>query len=394
MGPTERIIAVLDGKPVDRVPILSVILDSHPIQQILGKPLIPDAYTTFNPAVKFMLNKWPWFRNRINTSIRPAMTDKITAQGIKVAHMMDFDAIWAIYTTPWFKLQDSKTLIDVWGSYNDLTEDGHNNTYFMYRGPAITSPEAFDAWPHFPDADEVAHSCYTFFKKAFQKYGDSICIMGDVWCGVQEMLLHSVGFEKMSILTRKNPDFIQKFIAFFEKHLMKTAMAMMDAGTKVILQGDDFAFKTGPMLNPKMADAFFGDFYTRYTKAVHDRGGKILIHSCGDNTKMFDYFIKWGFDGGHAYEPTSNVNIAYEKKTHGDRFTIVGGIGIDYTLTERSKPEEVVASTKEVIRTCAPGGRFILAPTHTHPDIDMSKVKIMIETAHKYGQYPLKDFDN
>ncbi len=65
-----------------------------------------------------------------------------------------------------------------------------------------------------------------------------------------------------------------------------------------------------------------------------------------DNTKLFDYFIKWGFDGGHAFETTSNVDIPYEKKTHGDCFTIVGGIGIDYLLTERSKPEEVVEATK------------------------------------------------
>lgn len=114
-----------------------------------------------------------------------------------------------------------------------------------------------------------------------------------------------------------------------------------------------------------------------------------MLHACGDNTKLFDYFIKWGFDGGHAFETTSNVDIPYEKKTHGDRFTIVGGIGIDYLLTERSKPQEVVEATKEIIRICASGGRFLLAPVHCHPDLDISKVKIMLDTAKEYGTYPL-----
>jgi uroporphyrinogen-III decarboxylase len=105
---------------------------------------------------------------------------------------------------------------------------------------------------------------------------------------------------------------------------------------------------------------------------------------------MFDYFIKWGFDGGHAYENTSNVDIEYEKKTHGDRFTIVGGVGVDYILTERSTTEEVVDEVKRLLKVCGPGGRFLLGSVHDHPDMDMEKVKIMLEAAHQYGAYPIR----
>jgi len=157
----------------------------------------------------------------------------------------------------------------------------------------------------------------------------------------------------------------------------------------VLLKSDDMSFKTGPQMNPKTFDAFWGPSYTRLCKAVHDRGGKVFLHSCGDNTKMFDNFIKWGFDGGHAYETTSNVDIYSEKKIHGDRFTIIGGMGVDYLLTERSRPEEVVEKTKELIKHLAPGGRFILAPAHSHSDIDMTKERLMIETAKQFGKYPI-----
>ena len=183
---------------------------------------------------------------------------------------------------------------------------------------------------------------------------------------------------------------VEEFITLLEELTMKTNMAMMDAGLRVLFNGDDMAFKTGPMMNPKVLDEMFGPSYTRITKAVHDRGGRVLLHSCGDNTKLFDLFIKWGFDGGHSYENTSNVDIEYEKKTHGDRFTIVGGVGVDYILTERSKPKEVVDETKRLLRMCAPGGRFLLGPVHDHPDMDIEKVKIMLETAWEYGAYPIR----
>ncbi len=138
-----------------------------------------------------------------------------------------------------------------------------------------------------------------------------------------------------------------------------------------------------------LVNKFWGPSYKRICEAIHERGGLSILHSCGDNTKLFDYFIKWGFDGAHAYEPTSNVDIYKEKKLHGDKLTIIGNMNVDYLLTERSKPEEVIEETKKLIRYLAPEGRFILAPAHSHAEVDMSKEKVMLETIWNYGKYPI-----
>ncbi len=65
-------------------------------------------------------------------------------------------------------------------------------------------------------------------------------------------------------------------------------------------------------------------------------------------------------------------------------------MGVDYILTSRSKPEEVREAARNVIKTCAPGGRFLLAMAHTHPELDVEKIKIMLEVAKDYGRYPIK----
>ncbi|MHA1341086.1 MAG: hypothetical protein ACTSO2_14020 [Promethearchaeota archaeon] len=44
-----------------------------------------------------------------------------------------------------------------------------------------------------------------------------------------------------------------------------------------------------------------------------------------------------------------------------------------------------------MIKNLAPGGRFILGAVHSLPIVDMGKEKIMIEAAHKYGKYPIKN---
>jgi uroporphyrinogen decarboxylase len=409
MNPTERIIAVIDGNELDRVQTYCEGLDDWPVQQVLGKPIIPPRVLFRNPLFLYIIK---WLGKHSERSIRSDLDEETRARSarkvkkfkkilvdpsvtsnlmkrIEAAVALGFDSVHAGFDGRWM-IWDEKTLAINTGSFYDWIDDGHGNIYYMYRGPAIPTSKSFDEWPYFPDTDDMAHRCHDFYRYALPKYGDKICIIGEIAFGIHETLFASVGFENLVMAIRKEPQFIRRFIAYKEEFIFKSVMAMMDAGVKVILKGDDMSFKSGPMLRPETIDELFGPPYTRLCKAVHDRGGRIMNHSCGDNTKLFDLFIKWGFDGGHAFETTSNVDIAYEKKTHGHRYTIVGGMGVDYILTSRSKPEEVREAAKSVIKTCAPGGRFLLAMAHTHPELDVEKIKIMLEVARDYGRYPIK----
>ncbi len=100
----------------------------------------------------------------------------------------------------------------------------------------------------------------------------------------------------------------------------------------ILHQSDDFAFKSGPMMNPKMIDRLFGPSYKRIIRAVHDRGGKFILHSCGDNTLLIDTFIKWRADGLHAYENTSNIDIYKEAFT--EQAEAIAAAGADAIAVE------------------------------------------------------------
>ena len=90
-----------------------------------------------------------------------------------------------------------------------------------------------------------------------------------------------------------------------------------------------------------------------------------------------------------AYENTSNVDIIKEKKLHGDKVTIVGGVGVDYLLTDRSQDHEVEEEVKRLIAELGPGGRFIIAPVHSLSTIPAHKLRIMVDAVKQYGTYPI-----
>ena len=386
ISPRERVIRTLEGKTVDRVPCFCAMMESRTADEILGKPLISTEFITTNPVSKYFLNTLP---ERLTKPIaRMNLVNTMHKRNVAEAKM-GFDAIWALYDDSWH-FPDAKTIAITSGSIFNLIPDGFGDMTYMYRSPGLKTPEDFEAWPYWPDTDAQAHRVYKYFKKFVAEYGENNCIAGyGFFGGLQESMNWAFGIDKVPIWIKKHPDYVNRYLDIIEEVHIKTENAMLDAGVPVIMITDDSAYKTGPFLNPKMVEAVFGHRYKRIIKNVHDRGAKVIFHSCGDNTKLFDLFIGWGVDGLHAYENTSNVDIYNEKKIHGDKVTIIGGVGIDYLLTERSKDEEIVDKVKELIKRLGPGGRYMVAPVHSEDSMPAHKLQVMLEAVKKYGSYPI-----
>nr|MDO8086589.1 uroporphyrinogen decarboxylase family protein [Candidatus Sigynarchaeum springense] len=377
MNPTDRIIAAAEGQELDTVPTFCYLTDLGPAYQVLGKPRVNEEKLRTSWIGKLVIGKlgmgWP------GKMVMQSLVKKTMFTCVDAAVEMGFDGALAIHGSFLSRFPDDHTIQDDWGSYNEIVVDKEGNGTYFYREPKIKTQADYEAWPYFPDPDKIARRTYKYFKQLVEKHGNKICLFGDAGMELYSRLFLAMGIDSLVINMRKNPAFVRQFIQRLEEFSIKNVGAMMDAGVRVILREDDFSFKTGPQMNPKMFDEFWGPSYTRICQYIHDRKGKAFIHSCGDNTKMFDYFIKWGFDGGHAFETTSNVDIFKEKRLHGDRFTIIGGMGVDYHLTSKSKPEEVVARTRELVERLGPGGRFIISNVHCLPTMDMTKMKVMLQ---------------
>lgn len=386
MNAIERVMLTLNGKMPDRVPTFSAGMEDRTYHDVLGRPMVSQHAMFNNALARFMLDK---VEHGLTQPVFQRILNQRMEKRIKAAVKLGFDATWGLYEES-FVLMDSKTIARFSGSLFNFYDDGYGNVSYQYKGPGITSREEYQEWPHWPDTDQLAHNACTFYRKMMHKYGDDICFFGQAsGYGIFESLLWAIGLERLPLWIMTEEDLIKDYIRRMEEICMKTTMAMMDAGVEVIIQSDDFAFKSGPFLNPKLIEEWFGPSYRRLIGAVHSRGGKLVLHSCGDNTLLFDTFIDWGVDGLHAYENTSNVDIFAEKKRRGHKTVMIGGVGIDYLLTDRSRDQEVEEHVKNAIYKLGPGGRFIIAPTHSMSSIPAHKLSVMIDAVNRYGNYPI-----
>jgi uroporphyrinogen decarboxylase len=46
-------------------------------------------------------------------------------------------------------------------------------------------------------------------------------------------------------------------------------------------------------------------------------------------------------------------------------------------------------TVRKAIKDAAKGGGYILSPCNSHSAIDPTRLKWMVEAAHKYGKYPI-----
>jgi len=89
-------------------------------------------------------------------------------------------------------------------------------------------------------------------------------------------------------------------------------------------------------------------------------------------------------------EYESGARLKPLKEQYGDKITLIGNVPATFALTFGTK-EEVIFYTKQCITEAGQGGGYILgAGSDILGTCKLENVKIMIETAKKFGKYPLK----
>jgi len=99
--------------------------------------------------------------------------------------------------------------------------------------------------------------------------------------------------------------------------------------------------------------------------------------------------LECGIDAIHSIEPVAGMDIGDLKKKYGDKVTLCGNVDCAELLSYKT-PAEVKAATREVIRTAAPGGGFVLASSNCiHSQVPVENLYAMLEAAEEFGKYPI-----
>ncbi len=390
MTSKERVLAALAGQEPDRVPVMDLLNDYAVVFTILGKRPNPVSRLFGSRWTAAFLDRFLPLFNR--TPLGPWATysemAKFAYDAVAAARRMEEDAVWFSFF-PFFRVRSSRVVHDIFGRCMAVSFDGMGNMATpLYQSGLIAGPMEWQSWDKRPmlRLPELAHRALAPIARDF---GDDIFLFPCVDFGLFENTWQPLGFERFTVALRKDRAWLGEMIDFHAELYCDMLEAIAAAGMPGIIYGDDLAYRSGPMVNPRLLEELYGDGMRRIVRKAHSLGLKIVMHSCGDVTSLLEWLAGCGFDALHPLEPTAGVNLAEAKERVGDRLCLIGNLDITHLLVEGTR-DEVFRAVREAIGDAGRGGGFILAPDHSHADISVQRLKWMAEAAKEYGVYPLR----
>lgn len=202
------------------------------------------------------------------------------------------------------------------------------------------------------------------------------------------------GYDKWFMDMKLNPKF---YFALSDKLLevgfgiVESFIAAVGKYIDIVATYDDMGTQEGLFCSRKDYIKFIRPYEKQMIEHIKKyTDAKIYRHSCGSVYEIIPDFIEIGVEILNPVQPLAkNMEPWRLKKEFGKNITFFGGIDVQ-RLLPYGKPEEIKKAVKETIQVYAPGGGYILGPSHNiEPDTPVENIVAMYEAALEYGNYPL-----
>jgi len=134
-------------------------------------------------------------------------------------------------------------------------------------------------------------------------------------------------------------------------------------GQDAVFFEQDMASSKGPMISPALFHEFcFGPMRDR-VQHVRAQGKQVILHNCGNNRPLMGQFIEAGIQCYQSLQTIPDMELGALKRDFGRHMTFWGGMALETLLT--GTPGDCRQGVRRAMETGAPGGGFILGPSHS-----------------------------
>ncbi|MFC1999981.1 uroporphyrinogen decarboxylase family protein [Chloroflexota bacterium] len=198
-----------------------------------------------------------------------------------------------------------------------------------------------------------------------------------------------MGAETLFMSLYENPDLVERLfqkVGSIEYAVLEKVLEYECVGAVWIT--DDIAYSDNLLVSPKHLRKYVFPRFKRAVDLCKRKGRPVIYHSDGKLYDVIGDLIDCGFNALHPIEPKA-MDIAYLKKTIGDKLCLMGNIDLAYTLT-LGTPEEVADETRQRLREIAPGGGYCVSSSNSVTEyVPIENYNAMRETVLRHGSYPI-----
>lgn len=249
-------------------------------------------------------------------------------------------------------------------------------------------PEAVAAWP-MPDPDAYDYGAVAEACRRHDAFG---LHLGDPGLGD---LLNStgalMGMERVYAALAGDDEGWRILAERKAAHdLAVTERSLTAGGGRIDLLwiGEDLGSQRGPLCSLAAWRRVLRPFHQRLVDLARAHGARVMLHSCGASSFVFDDLAAMGVSAIDTLQPDARgMEAARIKAGWGDRLAFHGGIATGGIIAHGT-PAEAAAEAGRVLDAYMPGGGYAFSPAHAlQDDTPVDNVLAIYHAAHDCGRY-------
>lgn len=368
MLPKERVIAALEFKTPDRIPVGETGVDYPITETVLGRP------TLYRAKWKEFTAVWQGRRDEYVASCKRDI--------VELARKLEHDVVPVFLVPSRHKPVPQPEFI---ADYRWRVPDGRVYAFspeseghpFILSNPEV----ALDDLEEIPfDLDE---SELELVRHVVQEMGDTHFILGRPGDGVLPIMKYTLEFFLTGMIER--PGLIRRIIEIETRYCIKVSDALLDASCDAVLPTSDLGGNNGPFMSPKMFREFISPGLKAECDAAHARGKYFIKHTDGQLWSVLDLMIEAGIDGWQGIQPEIGMTLPALQERYGGQLCFWGGVSMPALIngTQEQVTEEVRIACESAPAT---GGLVITCANSVMVGVKYQNYLAQLRAAGLYGQ--------
>jgi uroporphyrinogen decarboxylase len=248
------------------------------------------------------------------------------------------------------------------------------------------TPESLERYPFWPDPDCVDYQQMTSLA---QRAATDFVVVGP-WVSFFEVYCQMRGLETALMDVIANPDLVETALDYIEARqtsMMKRFLDQAAPWVDMVFISDDMGCQNNLLLSLELWDRYFRHRLKRWCELVHGYGRRVFYHSDGAIEPLIPRLIDCGVDVLNPIQHACpGMDPAELKRKYGHQIVFHGGIDNQQVLP-RGTPDDVRAETRRCIQTLGAGreGYIVCSCHNIQPGTPIDNILAMVETALNDG---------
>jgi len=347
-----RLIAQIRGEPVDRVPNLEALIEDKHVERILRRRAGSTLASGGDPA------KGPG-----ESASRPMDgADYVQLNQAIGQDIVKVQALW----TPFKKAAPDGTLSAVTDRSVKARSDWS----------AVIPPDHGDIEERIRYIRE--------YREAVTGTRMGVALSGA--CIFQTLYEFTVGMADFMMMCYEQRDLVEEMLEVSAAYFEKLVAAAVEEGIDLFLFADDYAWKQGLFVPPKLFKELWLPRAERIIGPAVNAGIPVVFHSDGKIDDTVEWLMEIGIEGITPMDPYA-IDYRDYKKRFGDRLCLFGNIDVEFPLVHGT-PEDVDRDVKEHAEVLMPGGRWVAGSSHSITNfVPHENFLAMVNAIHRHGVY-------